>query len=208
MKEETISNKEIIEFYSEKYEENEEKCKNTFYFEKNNRQDKGGYIEVAETFKNNGNIQNEKDKEYIDFYNYLIEKKENNTLYDLKAFKNIRKEFDIFLENSKINQKWHCLVSWYAWLEWKQKLNEKKYENTVETADATCIFNKRNTCPELRLWLVEAAAQNGKYITQDDVEKFKDEAVNYSNDRKNNKKNWNKLWEGYVSKILKEIKKA
>lgn len=194
-----ITNKDIIKFYSKKFIEDEEHYINTYSFATEQMQHNGGYIDTAKAFIHNG-VQGKKDDQK--FYKWLLKKKDNDTLYSLKSLKYLKENDDfVFLINKKVNQKWHCLISWYARLEHNGKLTEESYKNEIKISDETCMFKMSITCPELRLWLVEAAIDE-KYITNEDVENFKKEAIKYSKDKINNKKSWNKIWSEYVIKIL------
>lgn len=198
---ERITNKKIIKFYSSKCIEDNLNCTSTYSFENENMQSSGGYIGVANAFIN----KVENDDKY--FYQWLLGKDKDNTMYNLNSLKFLPEDndFDVFLEKDKVNQKWHCLISWYARLECDGKLTEESYEKEIQVSDETCILKKKNSCPELRLWLVEAA-QEEKHITTEDVLEFKREAVSYSKNKQKNLKQWNKLWTKYVTKILHVIK--
>lgn len=190
-----ITNKDIIEFYSKK---DDKECKFTHEFEKNHLQKGDGYIDTAKVF-----VGEKDDEEEKKFFQWLSENKG-----EIFALKYLNKDFDILLKNGVINQKWHCLVSWYARKEYMGELDEKIYSQKVSDKEASkiCILKTQITCPELRLWLVESA-KDGKIITDADVNFFSKAAITYSKNKIANKKVWNKVWtEIYRNKIEDIIK--
>lgn len=199
-----ITNKDIIKFYSRKVMENEDIFQKTYYFENEHRQRSGGYISLARTFLSDG-VSGKDDKEKR-FYKWLRAKEEEHTIYQLRAFRYLEEDtkFDIFLNHARLNQKWHCLVSWYAYTEFDGRLNDITYTEPIYMPDAqkTCILKPGNRCPELRLWLVEAAADE-KNISDSDVERFMNEALTYVECR--NRKKWNEVWVEYRQKIERAI---
>lgn len=201
-----ITNKDIIEFYSRKVIENEEVFQKTYYFEKEHRQRSGGYISLARTFLSGGMIgEDDNDKR---FYEWLRAKEDEQTIYQLRALKYLEgdTEFDIFLNYSKLNQKWHCLVSWYAYTEFQGRLNDKTYTEPICEPDTqdSCILKKSIRCPELRVWLLEAAV-DGINVTNRDVDQFLKEALFYTEDREKNKSKWENVLAQYNQKIIAAI---
>lgn len=199
-----ITNKDIIKFYSRKAIENEEVFQKTNFFEKEHRQRSSGYISLAQTFLSDGVLgEDDNDKR---FYKWLRAKEEEQTIYQLRALRYLEKDakFDIFLKHSRLNQKWHCLVSWYAYTEFDGRLNDITYTEPIYMPDAqkTCVLKTGIICPELRLWLVEAASDENN-ISGSDVERFMNEALTYVECR--NRKKWNEVWVEYRQKIERVI---
>ncbi len=198
-----LSNRDIIKFYSAI--DSRANFHYTLSYEKEHRQPNDGYIKTANVFMENEKKCDKKEKAFLD---WLQNKNENGTLYDLKSLSFVKddKDFDVFLEKRMICQKWHCIVSWYARLEYEGRLSEKEFSESIHNKDAwaSCIFKKSIKCPELRLWLVEAAKDNLK-ITDADVLNFYKEALKYSANKKENITNWNNIWDEYLPKIGEAI---
>lgn len=198
-----ITNEDIIKFYSSRVE-NKDIFQRTYSFEEKYRQSDGGYINLAKVFDKKGDVEECDNKLFFD---WLLKKKKEGTIYELKSFWYVKKdkEFDIFLNDSGVNQKWHCLVSWYAYKEFLGELNDDTYRaSIIHKGYKTCILNTKNSCPELRLWLVEAAV-DGKNITNDDVKQFKEKAEIYAKSKREKLTFWNEQWKVYRKKIEEVI---
>jgi len=128
-----LTHKELVMFYAKANKE----CKLTEEFMENYRQKDGGYIELAKAFM---------------FYRAL---KETQLLEELKKLGVNIEELNVFNpgfdeDQSEPNQEWHLFISYYAYKIWESGLN---WDDTVEFWDK----GKGLKCPELLLWLAEAA---------------------------------------------------
>lgn len=195
-----ITAREIIQFYAKK-ERNQTKT-NEFL--------NGGYGQVRGGYISFANERGEDSKQVIQI---LQEKKEELLKIDeLCWLETLYDRHEVLLseeEKSKPNQKWHLLISYYAYKLIVQRYGIKKVR-VVEDIDAkkTTVFG-RIRCPELCLWMVEAAV-DGKILTNKDVEGL------YANIVEIKKKNkWYKEWltwwkdnrEKYDTKLVEIILK-
>lgn len=165
-----ITVREIIQFYVEK-----EKNQPLTDWIMNNGygQARAGYIYVA----------NERGKDNKQVMQILREKeaelKKTKELCWLKALSDSKEVFLSKEEQSKPNQKWHLLISYYAF-----SLIVRKYEidskvNGLDSIDGMkfTVFGRIN-CPELCLWMVEAAV-DGEILTADEVEELFHQIVEF-----------------------------
>ena len=162
-------------------------------------QAKGGYIDVA----------NERGTDDQQVLQILREKKEELLEYDeLYWLKELYDREEVFLseeEKRKPNQKWHLLISYYAY-----KLIVKRYGIESKVVGADDIEKKVSTvlgglsCPELCLWMVEAA-MDGKYITADEVKKLSERIIVFKTEGKGQWRSF-RWWKENVEKYSEKVK--
>jgi len=195
-----ITAREIIQFYVKK-EKNQDKT-NEFL--------NGGYGQVRGGYISFANERGEDSKQVIQILQEKeAELKKTKELCWLKALYDSKEVFLSEEEKSKPNQKWHLLISYYAYKLIVQRYGIKKVR-VVEDIDAkkTTVFGCIR-CPELCLWMVEAAV-DGKILTHKDV---KDLYANIVEIKKQNRWYWNWLswWkknrESYDTRLVEIILK-
>ncbi len=162
-------------------------------------QAKGGYIDVA-------NERGTDDKQVLQI---LREKKEELLEYDeLYWLKELYDREEVFLseeEKRKPNQKWHLLISYYAY-----KLIVKRYGIESKVVEIDDIEKKVATvlgglsCPELCLWMVEAA-MDGKYITADEVKELSERIIEFKTEGKGQWRSF-RWWKENVEKYSEKVK--
>ena len=182
----TVTYAQVVKFYKNSKETTT--CLNNFL--KQHAQQRGGYISLWNTFREQGTSGQEDD---CTFYSLLQQRKKENSLGKLQAFQGMSNEqinkfiFDDFGDIP--NSKWHVFVAYMAY----QELNNIHKFSTVAQVN---VFNE-TTFPKDRnipakdfwLWLIESAAIATRYekITQDDIENF------YSAAKGDTNLNWHKI---------------
>lgn len=191
-----VTNAELINFYMDKAAH----YPISDLFMMNYRQKDNNYIELYKTFtfaEHNGKPE---DKAFYTMVDSLWKPTEKETSpggesnstepKQLKWLTVLPKEFVLCQENRSYsglepNQKWHFLVSWAAFSLVADKINE-----TINKKTVTQKYPKINAferfhglarlvkCPELLLWMLEAAV-DGKNLTAADVSAYYADAVTY-----------------------------
>ncbi len=168
----------------------------TTKFINNYQQGDDGYITFASIFSAKGKIQRtNKTSNLLDNYKRINILLSNNTYQEISPFCKLTKTFisDVSINKNigEPNQKWHLLVSFYG-------------QNAVEgTLSKSNIFKKSITCPELWLWMLEAAIDDSN-ITKDDVKALYTQACKYKN-KLITKKEWQAFFSSYWSKLIDAI---
>ena len=186
---EYITVEKIIEFYSHANEHYPISDLLVYKY----AQKKGGYVELADEFKGIVPIRDE-DKKFFD--SDVIEQTKYTPL----------KYFFMPQSGKGIpSQKWHFLISYYMYKEITgnkdiKKIEESKPDDWYFTDDKRTEYK----CPELCLWMVEAAME-GNIITLEDVHELFYQAVEFKQNKqttkweeyswwvKNRKNYWNKI---------------
>ena len=141
----------------------------TDLFVRHYKQKRGGYVDLAHHMSFNFKEWLKHDSKVVRFMND----------YD---------ELEVMADES---QKWHCLIAWYAYLEYMGKLDFDAKPS---------IFQLKIICPELRLWLVEASE-----LSDDKKRMFYYVCLYYVYDRRKHLKLYNKIWRQYVKNIKNGI---
>lgn len=221
-----VTNAELINFYMDKaahYPVSD-------LFMMNYRQKKDGYIDLYSTFNYTEHDGAEDDKEFYKKVEYELNRDTAETKSPPKMesdisgregfqwmMKKMPKEFVRCQVNRSYsglepNQKWHFLVSWAAFA-----LVADEIKNVVVDSRATQKDPKKNAfesnkglatafhCPELLLWMLEAAV-DGKNLTAADVSACYADAVTC---RLNGKNRIQKDRKGYyLAKLENAIRNA
>lgn len=176
-----------IDFYKDKAAKPEWTDK---FIKEYQQEESDGYISLARAFE---------------AYNKINSEMEKSPDIRVHALRDLDKDFVLNVKCNKDdgepNQKWHFLVAFCAMVELEGSEKEKS------------LFSKSYPCPELRLWLIEAA-KDGNIIKEEDVKAAYNAAKDYKNG-KINKVAWNNLWldssnayNAYEKKIEAVISKA
>lgn len=187
----------------------------TTEFIKKYQQSGGGYIAFAETFISDGKsaeeLRNKAQKKpktetqlktvaqlnnYINNYIEIKNLIEQNNLDKVHALRELDSGFVLNVKNDKTvgepNQQWHFLVSYCA--QWELEARRANKKNKAN------IFDRRIMCPELWLWLIEAARDN-IIINDEDVIKVYEQAI-----KKKNKEIGNKEWNTFLDIYREKVK--
>lgn len=177
-----LTNEKLIKFYSHA---NEHYSISDLFMYKY-KQEKRGYRELEAGFKNKDNIS-EADKDF--FNSDLIEHMRN--CVSLKYL--IEPESGVYSPS----QKWHLLISYYLYIELQKDRNIKSDTSNWALSGTTL------DCPELCLWMVEAA-MDGVIITSNDLYEMFYQAIEF---KKNKKGHWKSFqwWEEHKNQYWDKI---
>lgn len=184
--------RKAVDFYKDK----NPKPYYTTLFLKYHRQKSKGYIDFARIFESD----DKSGKEDITQLNNYIKIKnliEQDNLDEVYALRGLNSEFVQNVKDNQLagepNQKWHFLVSYCA-------------QSELEGSRIN-IFDRRITCPELWLWLIEEAKDNN-IIKDEDVEKVYQQAIMFRTEGNGFGKNeWKAFLDSYREKVKTIIMK-
>lgn len=191
-----ISVNSIIEFFSHANEHYP--VSDLYMYEYQQKKNGNGYKELEDELNDLIEIK-EKDKKFFD----------TEIVRLMKMYAPLR-YFLIPQKGQKItSQKWHFLVAYYLFKE----CNDNKVKEIEEYKPIDWLFAKGSAynCPELCLWMVEAA-MDGEIITKEDLYKLFFKAVEFKNlPGSHNQWKCYQWWkenkQSYWEKILKVIEK-
>ncbi len=202
-----LKERDIIEFYLKKKEHYEL----TDQFMQEYTQKNGGYIDLYNKIGEENNLKND-DQQVLDkLQNEFESLKDDNRLSWLDQF-----TYDEIFCKNNLNQRWHLLISWYAYkiiLDKYPEINAISKATPLKTIDKNTTFEfGAGDCPELCIWMVEAA-MDGKIITQKDLDDLFYQAKKFREKQKNEKglhwksfEWWKQENDNYRNKVAKVIK--
>lgn len=204
-----INMEDILRFYVTKGEH----YPFTDLYSMNYRKNSEEYIRLYDTFRNQKGKAD--DVEFLQYIEEYIDDRKNETNPDKwKEFRwmNTLSDEEILCQVDAVecrklepNQKWHFLVSFCAYKLVVEVDKQFKERTKTKVSEFNSVIKAwlNIKCPELRLWMFEAAMDN-KIITPANVQEMYRATVDKQLKRKTDSKWWSECWE----KVLRVISAA